>query len=57
MIAPAAARMVEDELKNAFKGTGSKHVKVDFKGTVDTPEVPSPLTEPDDMVIVSSPCH
>lgn len=55
-IAPAAARMVEDELKNAFKGA-HKHVKISVKGGEESPGVPSPLTEPDDMVIVTSPCH
>ncbi|MDG9694037.1 hypothetical protein ACFW34_29180 [Streptomyces sp. NPDC058848] len=57
LIAPAAARMVEDELKNALKPLRSKYVKVGVKGSVDTPEAPSPLVEPDDMVIVTSPCH
>ncbi|GGT27912.1 hypothetical protein GCM10010271_34840 [Streptomyces kurssanovii] len=49
--------MVEQELKSAFKQARSKYMKVDVKGSVDTPDVPPPLTEPDDMVIVTSPCH
>ncbi|MEV6165950.1 hypothetical protein AB0L71_29360 [Streptomyces sp. NPDC052052] len=57
VIAPAAARVVEDELKNAFKRTRSKYVKVSVRSGMESPAVPSPLTEPDDMVIVTSPCH
>lgn len=57
LVAPAAMREVEQELRSAFKGVRSKHVKIDFKGGFDTPDVPAPLTEPDDMVIVASPCH
>ncbi|MGV9880709.1 hypothetical protein [Streptomyces sp. NPDC003006] len=54
---PAAAREIEQELRTAFKGANSKHVKFNFKGGVNAPDVPTPLTEPDDMVIVTSPCH
>ncbi|CAM5504913.1 hypothetical protein [Streptomyces narbonensis] len=57
VFAPAAARMVEDELKAAFKSARSKHVKFSLQGGVNAPGVPSPLIEPDDMVIVTSPCH
>ncbi|MFH9134481.1 hypothetical protein [Streptomyces sp. NPDC017524] len=57
VIAPGVARLVEDELKNVFKSTRSKYVRVSLKGGVESPKVPSPLTEPDDMVIVTSPCH
>lgn len=57
VIAPAAARLVEDELKSTFKETRSKYVKVSVKGSVESPEVPAPLTELDDMVIATSPCH
>ncbi|MBO3674013.1 hypothetical protein [Streptomyces sp. NEAU-YJ-81] len=54
---PAATREIEQELRDAFKGASSKHLRFDFKGGIDTPDVPAPLTEPDDMVIVTSPCH
>ncbi|OEV27095.1 hypothetical protein AN219_23780 [Streptomyces nanshensis] len=55
--APAAMREVEQGLKDAFKSARSKHVKFDFKGGFNTPDVPAPLTEADDMTIVTSPCH
>ncbi|MFB7338606.1 hypothetical protein ACFCZ6_00935 [Streptomyces hydrogenans] len=55
--ASVAARMVEDELKKSFKRARSKYLKVSVKGGMESPGVPSPLTEPDDMVIVTSPCH
>ncbi|MFI1064654.1 hypothetical protein ACH4TC_22520 [Streptomyces spororaveus] len=57
LMAPAAARMVEQELKATLKQIRSKYVKVDLRGSVENPETPSPLIEPDDMVIVTSPCH
>lgn len=57
MAIPAATREIKQGLRNAFKGASSKHVKFDFKGGIDAPDVPAPLTEPDDMVIVTSPCH
>ena len=50
---PAIIQSVQDELARAFKG--SKYVT--FKADGDIPDVPSSLTEPDDMQIVTSPCH
>ncbi|MBT2425166.1 hypothetical protein J7F02_05555 [Streptomyces sp. ISL-112] len=57
LAAPAAMREVEQGLRDTFKGASSKHVKFSVKGGSDTPNAPAPLTEPDDMVIVASPCH
>jgi hypothetical protein len=54
---PVAMREVEQAMKDAFKGVSSKNMKFDFKGGIDTPNAPSALVEPDDMVIVTSPCH
>ncbi|RSN64670.1 hypothetical protein [Actinomadura sp. WAC 06369] len=54
---PAAVREIEQGLRDALKGGSSKHAMLEFKGSFDTPDVPAPLTEPDDMVIVTSPCH
>lgn len=57
---PAAVREIEQGLRDAFKSASSKHVGFDFKGGVEAPDVPAPLTEPDaadDMVIVASLCH
>ncbi|WP_435229159.1 hypothetical protein [Streptomyces sp. Tue6028] len=54
---PAAVREIEQELRDGFRTASSKHVSFEFKGGFDTPEVPTPLTEPDDMTIVASPCH
>jgi len=50
---PAAMRSIQDELSAAFRG--SKNIK--FKPGNDAPAVPTSLTEPDDMQIVTSPCH
>lgn len=54
---PAALQEVESELDRAFRGLNSKHLKVKRTGHLDTPAEPMPLTEPDDMVIIASPCH
>jgi hypothetical protein len=54
---PAATREIEQGLRDAFKSASTRHVRFDFKGGTDAPDVPAPLTEPDDMVIVTSPCH
>jgi len=54
---PAAARYMQAEIARAFRGLNSKHFKIEMKGHLDTPNEPMPLVEPDDMVIVTSPCH
>lgn len=56
---PAMDQVVNDMLDDAFKPLrNSKFIKVKRTGRVsfDTP-TPDPLVEPDDMVIVESPCH
>lgn len=54
MAAPQALQMLNDELAKAFRGLRYVTYK---PGRVNTSDTPMPLTEPDDMVIVTSPCH
>lgn len=54
---PAALRELDDELDKIFKETRSKNFSIKRTGRLDTPDEPMPLTEPDDMVIITSPCH
>lgn len=57
--APAMDQMVNDMLDDAFKPLrNSKFIKVKRTGnfSFDIP-APEPLIEPNDMVIVESPCH
>lgn len=54
---PAAIQALDDELGSAFKGMSSKNVKIKQTGHLDVPDEPDALTEPDDMMIVASPCH
>jgi hypothetical protein len=58
IIEAAQSAVVNQVLGDAFKGfRNSKHVKVSLEG-FDTPDkMPEPLVEPDDMEIVTSPCH
>lgn len=51
---PAVIRYAIDELTSVFKR--NKNFKF-RSGSVDLPEVPASLVEPDDMQIVASPCH
>jgi hypothetical protein len=44
---------VNDEMKKAFRGL--KHLKY-TPGKNNAP-APTPLVEPDDMIIIESPCH
>lgn len=53
-MAPVAMQAIADELGKAFKGMKGITYK---PGRVDVPDTPMPLTEPDEMVIVTSPCH
>ncbi|TWX37395.1 hypothetical protein ES689_12195 [Frigoribacterium sp. ACAM 257] len=57
MAAPAAMQLMDDELSKAFRGLNSKHVKITKKGSFDKPAEPDPMVEPDDMIILASPCH
>lgn len=52
--APQAMQVVANELAKAFKGMKNVTYK---PGRIDSPDAPMPLTEQDDMVIVTSPCH
>lgn len=52
-----ALRGINEQLDSAFKGMNSKHVKFKKTGSLDVPDEPDPLAEPDDMMIVLSPCH
>ncbi|MCA0179713.1 MAG: hypothetical protein LCH77_09025 [Actinobacteria bacterium] len=54
---PMVAQVVDDELDRVFRGLPSKHVKVKRIGRMNVAPQPDPMTEPDDMVIVASPCH
>lgn len=54
---PAAIQAFDDMLGSAFKGMHSKNVKFKQTGHLEVPDQPDPLTEPDDMMIVASPCH
>lgn len=54
LTAPVAMQAISDMLAKSFKGMKNVTYK---PGRVDTPDTPAPLTEPDDMVIVTSPCH
>jgi len=53
----AAMGPVLDQLGETLKDAvrGSKFLKVELSN--DRPEVPDPLVEPDDMVIIAPPCH
>lgn len=55
--APAVQQVVQDELDQAFKGHNSRFIKVKSTSSSALPAGPMPLTEPDDMVIIASPCH
>jgi hypothetical protein len=50
---PTALRFVQDELAAGFR----RNKNITFKPGSDIPAVPASLTEPDDMKIVTSPCH
>lgn len=53
---PATMQAISDELGKAFKKAESDFIRV-TPGRVEAPDAPMPLTEPDDMAIVTSPCH
>ena len=56
LVAPVAMQAIAGELDKAIKGLKSDFITVE-PGRLDLPETPMPLTEPDDMTIVASPCH
>jgi len=55
--APAITQYADELLKDAFKGLNNKYVRIEQTGHLDVPDAPMPLTEPDDMSIIMSPCH
>lgn len=57
MAAPMVAQAVEEELKSAFKSSRSKSLRIEMTGHMDTPDLPLPLVEQNDMMMVVSPCH
>lgn len=57
MALPVALQALDDELGSMFKGMNSRNFKIKQTGHLDIPDEPDPLTEPDDMMIVASPCH
>lgn len=54
-MAGPAADLVNDELDNIFRGM--KGFTVKKSGGAERPEPPTPLTEPNDMNQLQSPCH
>lgn len=54
--APQVSRLIQDELANAFRGSGNS-LKFTASDDGDSLDVPMSLTEPDDMQVVASPCH
>lgn len=53
----AAVPVVDQMLDDILKGLSGPNIRVKRTGHLETPPRPDPLVEPDDMVIVSSPCH
>lgn len=53
---PAIDRAVKDAVAGMFKGTKGISFKANSSFSLDI-EIPDPLTEPDDMVMVEPPCH
>lgn len=56
MAAPAIEQTVQESIADAFKGLKGVTFKANKSFTMGI-ETPSPLIEPDDMVIVEPPCH
>lgn len=57
LLTPAALREAQRQLKDAFRAAARGAVRIELNGNLDVPDAPLPLTEPDDMIIVASPCH
>lgn len=57
VVMPAAMREINAELGRALRGSSNKFLSFKQAGHLDGPNGPMPLTEPDDMSIVASPCH
>lgn len=54
MAIPQLIEMVQDDMATMFRGVKGMTYK---RGSDEVPDLPEPLTEPDDMIIVTSPCH
>ena len=54
---PTILEAMDAEVDKMFKAFKSRSIKVTRTGHLPTAEPPMPLTEPTDMVIVTSPCH
>jgi len=54
-MAGPALDMIGDAFEDAFRG--SKSITMKRGNRSDYPEPPTPLTEPDDMLQIKSPCH
>lgn len=55
--APSVLEAMEAEVDKMFKGLNGPNITVRRTGRSESPEPPMPLLEPNDMVIVASPCH
>ncbi len=53
-VLPQAMERIQDDIEAAFTGTKGVTYK---RGNDVFPDSSTPLTEPDDMMIVASPCH
>lgn len=53
----AAMPLLDQMVDGVFGSIKSKNVKVRRTGHLEVPAGPDPLSEPDDMTIVASPCH
>ena len=54
---PALMKRLDDELGAAFNGLNSQYFSVETRASLAVPDTPMPLSEPDDMAIIASPCH
>lgn len=57
LLATVATREIKQQLGDSIKTVNSKYLKIEVKFDADELPALAPLTEPDDMVIVTSPCH
>lgn len=53
----AAMPMLDQMIDGVLKGLEGPNIKVKRTGHLETPVGPDPMIEPDDMMIVTSPCH
>lgn len=53
----AALQVLDHGLDDVFKGMSRKHFKAKSSGRLDVPDEPEAPVEPDDMVMIVSPCH